>query len=79
MLLLGILLGMGAGKVAGGPMVRRDIVKKEDILTYKGDIADMKTIRRSGRVNNFLEDDHDPRLNASQLVRHTKVYSKSYI
>ena len=59
--MLGILLGMVARECIGGPVVRRDIVKEEDTLTYKGDIADMKTIRRSGKVNNFLEDDHDPR------------------
>ena len=76
---MGILLGMVARECIGGPVVRRDIVKEEDTLTYKGDIADMKTIRRSGKVNNFLEDDHDPRLNASQLVSHTTVYSKRYM
>ena len=62
-----ILLGFSWLAVSGcvcGPVVTRgqdesttEVADRGEVLTYVGDIADMKDIRRGGRVVNFLKEE----------------------
>ena len=61
-----VMLCLVVRECVAGPISRAG----GELLTYRGDIADMKNIRRKGRVVNFLEgvEAAGPELNASQLV-----------
>ena len=63
-----ILLGISWLAVSGcvcGPVTRgqdektTEVAKRGEFLTYVGDIADMKDIRRGGRVVNFLKEEEE--------------------
>ena len=64
-----ILLGVSWLVVSGcvcGPVVTRgqeentsDVPNRGEFLTYVGDIADMRDIRRGGRVVNFLKEEEE--------------------
>ena len=59
-----VMLCLVVRECVAGPVSRAG----GELLTYRGDIAEMKNIRRKGRVVNFLEGEEGPNLNASQLV-----------
>ena len=78
-----ILLGVSWLAVSGcvcGPVVTREqyektteVTSRGELLTYVGDIPDMKVIRRGGRVVNFPKEEDETatsQIPSSRLVSH---------
>ena len=78
-----ILLAVSWLAVSGcfcGPVVPRgqDEKTRGESLTYVGDIADMRYIRRGGRVFHFLQEEEEAATSQSPLSRLVSIFTQNF-